>query len=122
MKYYDFEKAKNYIEQHKASIHSASLGFHEDWFWTAETIFEDGEFVKDLSNPELKIGGINGSYWATPTLDVNYFDGFQEQIECSKGDEPSQEELAKGQGNIALGLGCLSGPVQESRGGINRKI
>jgi len=48
MKYYDFHKAKQLIAENKENIVSASLGMHEDWFWTAETIFEGGEYKKNL--------------------------------------------------------------------------
>lgn len=53
MKTYDFNKAHAFIEQHKASIVSASLGMNEDWFWTAGTVFEDGEYKMDLLDPDL---------------------------------------------------------------------
>lgn len=48
MKSYDFKKAKAIIEENKDILESASLGMHEDWYWTAETIWEDGEFKREL--------------------------------------------------------------------------
>ena len=48
MKSYDFAKAKKFIEDNISSINRASLGMDEDWFWTAETIFENGSFTKNL--------------------------------------------------------------------------
>ena len=48
MKTYDFKKAKQIIEENKENLVSASLGMHEDWFWTAETIYEEGEFKRQL--------------------------------------------------------------------------
>ena len=48
MKNYDFKKAKKIIEESKDCLESASLGMHEDWAWTGQTIFEDGEFKKEL--------------------------------------------------------------------------
>ena len=48
MKYYDFHKAKRLIEKYKNDINSASLGMHEDWFWTAEDIWENGEYIRVL--------------------------------------------------------------------------
>lgn len=123
MKYYDFEKIKQFIEQHKNIIETASLGFNEDWFWTAETVFENGEFSKQL-NEETKIAGINGSMWATPTMEIVYTDGTEEKIECSKGEfsidnitERIEREML-----VTSGLGCLSKPSQELRGEIDRKI
>lgn len=48
MKCYDFDKAKKLIEENKDQISEASLGMHEDWSWTAITIYEGGSFIKDL--------------------------------------------------------------------------
>lgn len=50
MKNYDYQKAKHLINESKDCLQSATLGMHEDWFWTAETIFEDGKFKKELSD------------------------------------------------------------------------
>jgi hypothetical protein len=123
MKHYDFEKVKAFIEKHANIIETASLGFNEDWFWTADTIYENKEFTVDLTDPELLIGGINGSVWATPTLEVTYFDGDSERIECSKGESTLSigEQLVR-QVKTEMSLGCMSKPVQKSRKGITRKI
>ena len=48
MKTYDYSKAKKIIEENKNNLESAALGMHEDWFWTAETIFENGNYKKEL--------------------------------------------------------------------------
>lgn len=48
MKTYDYTKAKQIIELNKKNLVSASLGMYEDWFWTTETIFENGEFKREL--------------------------------------------------------------------------
>lgn len=86
MKYYDYKKAKTYIEQHKDEIAEASLGMEEDWFWTAEAIFKDGKFTVDLDAAHLQIGGIDGSYWATPTLEVCFKNGEMKCFNCYKGE------------------------------------
>ena len=54
MKEYDFDKAKAIIEKNKENVKSASLGINEDWFWTAETIYEDGEYTRELSDEAVK--------------------------------------------------------------------
>lgn len=54
MKNYDFSKAKQLIEENKENLESASLGMHEDWFWTAETIWENGEYKKELFKGDLE--------------------------------------------------------------------
>lgn len=59
---YDFKKAKDLIEAERENVASAYLGMREDWFWTADTVFEDGKYVVDLDTVE-KIAGIAGSTW-----------------------------------------------------------
>lgn len=88
MRYYDYEKAKLFIEQHKEEIKEASLGMHEDWWWTAETIFGDGKFTVEL-NKDTMLGGINGSRWATPVLQVEYKDGTIKTYHCHDNGEQS---------------------------------
>ena len=57
---------------------------HEDWGWTSETIWENGEFTKDLDT--LKgIAGICGSSWATPTIELLFKDGRTEAMPCHDG-------------------------------------
>lgn len=75
MKKYDFEKIFQFIEKNKEEIKTANLGMEEDWFWTAETIFKDGEYLLDLKAKDIKIAGIDSSSWATPTLLIEYKDG-----------------------------------------------
>lgn len=133
MKTYDFNRAKAIIEEHKDSIISATLGMHEDWFWTAETIWEDHSFKKhlpdnadDIHNEYLQkrrdgmsllsveankydsilIAGIYGSGWATPTLQLRFRDGSDKMIPCYSGssDVSRPSDL----------LGCLSGLVQDN--------
>jgi len=51
MKTYDFDLVKRIIEElYKTDdpVNSAMLGMHEDWFWTAETIYEDGKWLKEF--------------------------------------------------------------------------
>lgn len=106
MRKYDYEKAKKLIAENANNLKNASLGMHEDWFWTAQTVWEDGKYEKEL-NDETNIGGINGSYWATPTLQLCFNDGSDKMIECSTG-EKSEKKVPE------LLLGVLSAPVQES--------
>lgn len=86
MKSYDFAKAKKFIEDNISSINSALLGMDEDWYWTAETIFEDGAFKVDLENPDCFIGGLKSSSWATPTLEIEYKDGIIKKYNCYIGE------------------------------------
>lgn len=106
MKIYDYEKAKEIINHRKDEIERASLGMYEDWFWTAETVFEDGKFTKKLTE-ETVIGGINGSCWATPALRLELKNGEDECIGCYTGESDCER-------NPDFSYGCLSGPVQDN--------
>ena len=105
MKTYDFNKAKSLIEN-TPNVESASLGMHEDWFWTAETVYEDGKFTTEL-NDDTKIGGINGSSWATPTLQICFKDGTEKMIEISAGQNDEEKPSW-------LQLGVLSQHCQDN--------
>jgi hypothetical protein len=109
MKSYDYKRAYDFIEQNKESIESVTLGMHEDWFWTADTVFEDGEYQKDLTI-EPPIGGITGSSWATPVMQVNYKDGTTKVFNCYTGDSSGEPPFP-----IGMMSGVLSGPVNEAR-------
>lgn len=82
MNYYDYEKAKKIIDDNRFNIDSASLGLQEDWFWTSETIFRDGEYLINLEEENLYIAGINGSPWATPKLYIKFKDGTEQIYDC----------------------------------------
>lgn len=105
---YDFKGAKALIEKHRDKIQSATMGMREDWFWTAEEVYSDGKFKVDLSDGNLTIGGISGSSWATPVIDITFTDGSNRAIECYIGSEPERTPPEW------FSLGCLSGPCQES--------
>lgn len=106
MKKYDFKKVKKIISDNKKKLESASLGMHEDWFYTAETVWESGEYAKDLDN-KTRIGGIDGSYWATPTLQLCFKDGSDKMIDVSVGESDDEKP-------DFLKMGVLSKPVQDN--------
>jgi len=151
MKTYDYKKAKQLIEQSKDCLESASIGMHEDWFWTAQAIWEDGEFKAELpdnadelqqkyiraringlsmfletkgenglseTNPEFdkytkhQIGGLYGSNWATPTLQLNYKDGDEKMIPCYNTDGSEVDFGEKIEKQILCTSGCMSSKVQ----------
>lgn len=106
MKKYDFKKAIQIIEENKDSIQAASLGMHEDWFWTAEPIFGDGEFTKQFEDDSV-IGGINSSNWATPTLELEFKDGSSKMISCFVGESDREKPEW-------FAFGVLSQPIQDN--------
>ncbi len=84
MKYYDYNKAKSIIKANKKNgLVQASLGMKEDWYWTAETIWEDNKYNTKLKE-DTKIGGINVSHWATPVLELIYKDETKLILNCYK--------------------------------------
>jgi hypothetical protein len=84
MKNYDFKQAKDFIKlAKKDGLIEATLGMKEDWYWTADTVWIDGKYVKKL-NKETKIGGIQSSNWATPMLELTYKNGTIMQLNCFK--------------------------------------
>lgn len=105
---YDYAKAKRYIQMHSDLIESAYLGMEEDWFWTAETVYTNGRFTVDLEEDDLRIAGIKGSYWATPTLEVHFKDGRVECKPCFIGD-------VGGEAPEWFSLGVLSQEVKDVR-------
>lgn len=106
---YDFKAAKKYIQMHSDLIDEASMGMDEDWFWTAEDVYKDGSFTKDLDQDDLKLGGINGSPWATPTLEVTFKDGTVVKKDCYVGEANQQPKPSW------FSLGVSSQPVQDIR-------
>ncbi len=134
MKSYDFKKAVQIIEHlGSSSIESASLGMHEDWFWTAEEIFKEGKFLKTFpENPgevyaeyqdkresgmffldavkeynNILIGGLYSSDWATPTLQVIFKDGTDKMFPCYLSDG---KEIPFGE-KVEIQIAVTSGPI-----------
>lgn len=105
-KMYDFQKAKMIIEKQKDLIESAALGMEEDWFWTAETVFEEGQFTQDLTQIST-IGGIDGSTWATPVLRIQYVDGTEKVFESYAGESSGSNPFGS-----LLTSGVFSSEVQ----------
>lgn len=112
MKKYDFAKARDFIEAEKEVLAEAMLGMHEDWFWTAETIWENGKYAVNLATV-TKIAGISGSPWATPVIKLKYIDGKERFLECYKGE-------SSGTKPDFLELGVFSRPMQDSIAPIER--
>lgn len=101
MKNFDYAKAVRIINTLKPI--SADLGFREDWFWTAFTVYEDGKFRDDIDHR------VKGSYWATPILCVHFADNSSRRFEChDNGPSENPQGFAK---HLQQNKGCLSGPT-----------
>lgn len=99
MKHYDYIKARRFIDKNKDRIASAYLGMNEDWGWTVEPIYSDGKYYQDLRNPCLKIGGINGSAWATPTLEIDWKDDTITAYHCWTGESTGTDVYSVSHGD-----------------------
>lgn len=110
MKYYDFKNISKYIKMRSDLIESVMLGMHEDWCWTAEIVYEEGHFTKELDKEGICIAGIEGSTWATPYMEVIFKDGTEEGFEVSIGQNSETRPEW-------FSLGALSQPIQDAREG-----
>lgn len=106
MKKYDFKKVAAYIQEHKESLVVVTVGMKEDWFWTAEEVYRDDEMIVDLGYESLTLGGIDGSCWATPTMQAVFKDGREVWEPVYKGESSDTRPAG-------FSHGCLSGPCQE---------
>lgn len=77
-KVFDWDKAAQIIKERKPE--SADAGLMEDWFWTADCIYENGKPLTEGSSAWL------ASFWATPVLKIN-----SEIIMCYKTDSEAPE-------------------------------
>ena len=84
MKHYDTKFIREYIEKNKEKIENVDCFMREDYRWTCDTVFSDGEFCKGFNwkDKYLEVAGITGSTWATPTMEVEFKDGKIEKMEC----------------------------------------
>lgn len=81
MKRYNFSKARKLIKKHEKNIDRASMGMGEDWFWTGETIWENGKFARPMKKG-TKLCGIERSDWATPVLRMELKGGGTLEYDC----------------------------------------
>lgn len=98
MKYYDGQKIQEYIRTHSGELISVEIGMLEDWGWTAEEVWRNGEFLrKDLNERFIEVVGIDGSYWATPTLFAKFSDGRGDwaSVYWEDYDEASAEDIQR---------------------------
>lgn len=107
MRKYDFKSIKRYIQMHSDVIDSVSLGMKEDWFWTAQTIYENERFTIMIDEPGLKISGISGSSWATPIMEITFKDGTEIFKNAYTGEATEQKPEW-------FSLGCMSQPCQNA--------
>jgi len=85
MKQYDYPRAMAYLSS-DANVDSACMGMYEDWEPTQEDVYSDGRWTSRAKNIGDEIGGIGGSCWATPALEVTFKDGNKRMFSCYSGD------------------------------------
>ena len=56
----------------------------EDWKWTHDIVYENGEFLKKFkwNSKSIKVEGITDSGWATPVMYVLLKNGETRIVEC----------------------------------------
>lgn len=86
MKYYDGKKIKEYICTRSDGLVAVEIGMGEDWSCTADEVWRNGKFRKNLNKRFIQVMGITGSYWATPTLYAIFDDGRTERIPVYRED------------------------------------
>ena len=79
---YNFKLIRQYVEGFKELIDTAYIGMEEEWFYSAATIFDEGEYTRDISTEGRKIDGVSGSPWATPILMIRFKDGTEAIFDC----------------------------------------
>ena len=116
MKKYDLTKARAIVDKLSSLdvLQEATLGMHEDWFWTAQTIwmkdhgYDEGDLQSGL------IAGIAGSSWGTPVLCVEFTDGSEKYFNCYTGDHQT-DLVEKLNMEFTWARGPISGDVQMAR-------
>ena len=140
---YDFKLAIRIVNEldKKGLIVSASLGMEEDWFWSAEEIWnKNDQYQRDLPDnadelfeqymkerkeygsilderlckyDNILIGGIYESSWATPVLQVEFEDGSTSKFNCYSGQ--TADDITRIEKSLMFTSECLSNPVQNHR-------
>lgn len=111
-KHYNYPKAKAICEERKPI--TATLGMLEDWSWTAEEVWKDGNFLVPTDDTKYKIGGISSSNWATPSLLLDFGNGEEVMVVCFIDDKQIDEEAARnGRLFASFSKGVISGPCQQ---------
>ena len=94
-KEYDFQKMKQLVKDNAANgLASMRVGMAEDWFWTAEEVWnkKDG-FLSPVE--EGYVAGITGSDWATPIAIMEFEDNSTIAEECYISNDEYHSETDK---------------------------
>lgn len=116
MRKYDFKLAKTIIDKLSDLdvLSNASLGMHEDWFWTGQEVWNEEQGYLVNIDKITAIAGIDGSIWATPVLHVSFKDGENKVFNCYEG-EMSVSILERIEAMNRASSGEISSKVQELR-------
>lgn len=84
MKHYNTDFIKKYITDNKDQIDSVFCFMAEDVPSTSDVVFADSDFKKGFNwkSQYLKVRGIDGSTWATPSMEIWFKDGKIKEMEC----------------------------------------
>jgi hypothetical protein len=78
----DWEKLKAFVtERNPVEVYAGILN---DWYWTAATVYKDGQYIEDH-------GAYTHSYWANPGFKAEMQNG--DTIEVSASRKATAEEM-----------------------------
>lgn len=109
MRMYNYQLAKQIVNS-TSGLESASLAIKEDYCWTAETIWENGQWLFNMDE-KPKIAGIKGSFWGTPVIILNFYNGDEKIYYCFEG-ESDVDDLTRMEQQMFWANGPISGPSQ----------
>lgn len=100
MKSYNEIKVYQYINNNIDIIETVYIGMYEDWWWTAESIFENVGEKFDIS--VFEDISLHESYWATPSMLVRFMDGSERLFDVSKGESDGKKDVTDIHGALSI--------------------
>lgn len=103
MRKFDYKKIEKIIAENKDGLKEASIGMFEDFFWTAEIIWENGKYIEDI----YSFSHLQESYWATPVILLRFKDKEPRVAEAFIGEKEGEYK------NLDIFYDCMSGQNYE---------
>ena len=120
MKKYSTKIIKAYIEMNKDQIERVYCGIREDWHWTAEFVYDLGEYSSnyDWNDKHIEVAGITGISWGTPVMKVILKNGDMQIVDCYEDDGTSvpAEKIMR-----QKAMAILTGGMDDVIAGLNEE-